>query len=258
MLQQLAGAMVLAIGLGLTAQQPAAAPKFDAVSVKPFEVPRTGWAWGPPKMDPEHFRIPGSPLRDIVLDAYGIDDFQLLDLPDWAAHEFFTITATTDAPAAPEQMLLMLRQVLAERFHLEMQIGSKRMPVYEMRVAPGGLKVQPLAEDGQCGPGTRRGRVPKDSISSFAGCTMSDLEHAFNRANSKLGRPVVDKTGLTGRYQLQVWQSAIRDESYTGRGFRFSFIEPFREAAEREFGIRLVEGTAAFPIYTVTRVERPK
>ncbi|HEV2618330.1 MAG TPA: DUF3738 domain-containing protein, partial [Acidobacteriaceae bacterium] len=74
-------------------------PAFDAASVRPF-ADRCG-AWGKPDIDPTHLRMKCAPLRFIILNAYGLDDFQLTGLPDWASSEFFTINAVTDAPTPP-------------------------------------------------------------------------------------------------------------------------------------------------------------
>jgi uncharacterized protein (TIGR03435 family) len=239
-------------------------PAFDAASVRPFVMPADGWAWGKPKMDTVHFRMPGSPLRDIILIAYGLDDFQLTGLPDWANHEFFTISAVTDAPTPPDQMLLMLRRLLADRFQLQVEEGEKEQPVLAIVAAPGGPKLKPLADGEKCkdsisGDDMKAAGALPSAISSFNGCTMDDLVKAFNRPGNvtELGHPVIDKTGLTGHYHMLVWQETETDSTYTGPGMHFSYVESFREAVEKELGLKLVTDRQKLPSIKVIKVARP-
>lgn len=240
-------------------------PAFDAASVRPFTPPAGGWAWGKPKPDPVRFRMPGAPLRYIILTAYGLDDYQLTGLPDWAAHEFFTIDAVTDAPTTPDQMLLMLRQLLAERFQLQITESEKEQPVWAIVAMPGVSKLKPYADDEKChnsyisSDDMKAAAAPQNSMSSFNGCTISDLVSAFNRPGNatQLGRPVIDKTGLTGRYHMLVWQETELDDSYTGPGQKMSYVEPFREAVEKELGLKLVEDKQRMHYVNVVTVSRP-
>lgn len=254
--------LVLLLGVALAAQT--SLPAFDVASVKPFKVPARGWAWGAPKMDPQHFSMPGSPLRDIILRAYGIADYQLTGLPDWAAHEFFTITASTAEPTTPAQMLLMLRRLLADRFQLRVTESEKTQPVYAIVPAPGGPKLKPRPADEPCPKGIdsaewKASGAPRNSTSFFSGCTLPDLVAAFNRSGitRQIGRPVVDKTGLTGRYHMLVWQTYQPDTSYKGPGGRYLSMESFREAVEKELGLKLVDATATLHYIHVVSVARP-
>ena len=239
-------------------------PAFDAASVRPFVPPAAGWAWGKPAIDPVRLRMPGAPLRFIILTAYGIDDYQLTGLPDWAEHEFFTIDAVTDAPTPPDQMLLMLRRLLAERFQLQVVESEKERPVWAIVAAPGGPKMKPRADDEKCprgipGDDMKAAGAPPNAMSAFSGCTMADLVQAFNRPGNarELGRPVIDKSGLTGRYHMLVWQETENDDTYTGPGQRMSYVEPFREAVEKELGLKLVEDRQKLPSFNVMKVARP-
>lgn len=261
---ELASVVCLLVGGAWGQEVAKTLPAFDAESVRPFVVPAGGWAWGKPAMDTVHFRMPGAPLRFIILTAYGLDDFQLTGLPEWTDHEFFTINAVTDAPAPPDQMLLMLRQLLAERFQLQVEVSEKEQPVWAIVAAPRGPKLKPRADDEKCplgisGDDMKAAGAPPNAISGFNGCTMADLVKAFNLSGNaiQLGRPVIDKTGLTGRYHMLVWQEIEVDDTYTGSGQRFSYMEPFREAVEKELGLKLVADRKTLPFIKVIKVARP-
>jgi uncharacterized protein (TIGR03435 family) len=85
------------------------------------------------------------------------------------------------------------------------------------------------------------------------------LVKAFNRPGNatQLGRPVIDKTGLTGRYHMLVWTETEVDDTYAGPGQRFSYVEAFREAVEKELGLKLVEDRQRLPFFNVVKVARP-
>jgi uncharacterized protein (TIGR03435 family) len=158
----------------------------------------------------------------------------------------------------------MLRQLLAERFQLQMQESEKEQSVLAIVAVSGGPKMKPRADDEKCprgisGDDMKAAGAPPNSMSGFNGCTMADVVQAFNRPNNArdLGRPVIDKSGLTGRYHMVVWQETEVDDSYTGPGQHFSYVEPFREAVEKELGLKLVEDKQTLPAFNVVKVARP-
>ena len=164
-------------------------------------------------------------------------------------------------------MLLMLRQLLADRFQLQIEESEKEQPVWAIVAAPGGPKMKPRADGEKCprsisGEDMKAAGAPPNSMSSFSGCTMADLVKAFNRPNNArdLGRPVIDKSGLTGGYHMLVWQEVEMDDADAGAGpgRRLSYMEPFREAVEKELGLKLVEDRQKLPSFNVVKVARPR
>jgi uncharacterized protein (TIGR03435 family) len=136
--------------------------------------------------------------------------------------------------------------------------------VWAIVAAPGGLKMKPRTEDEKCPRGIssedmKAAGAPQNSMSSFDGCTMTDLVQAFNRPFNvtELGRPVVDKSGLTGRYHMLVWQQYDAEQTDDGSRPRISNLEPFREAVEKELGLKLVEDRQNLHYINVVNVARP-
>jgi uncharacterized protein (TIGR03435 family) len=84
-----------------------------------------------------------------------------------------------------DQVRLMLRSLLAERFHLKLRRESKQLPVYNLVVAKGGPKVKRVADDAPPTPGMRRG----------------SMEQLAALLSLMVDRPVMDKTGLAGIYE---------------------------------------------------------
>jgi uncharacterized protein (TIGR03435 family) len=239
-------------------------PAFDAVSVKPF-TPTGPWHRDP-QVNPKRLYIEGcSPLEMIVF-AYGLDYNQIERLPDWAQRQYFQVTGTTDKPATREQMLLMLRRVLAERFQFAFTETDDMQPVDALVVSPTGLKMKPSLTDSDCNTGVitsdgvKAANIPPGSnaIVGFAGCmSVSRVVKSFNlERRLSGGRPVIDKTGLTGLYNIYLWQRRDDCHELPGGGQRCDFVEP-TEAAIKRLCLELVKTAAPYRVLHTTKIAPP-
>src|SRR6185437_6771898 len=127
----------------------AAKMEFDAVSVKPAETRGgpTGIRGGPGSNDPGRVTMPRIPPAYLILIAYDLWSDQLQG-PAWIHDDtdhLFTISATMPATTTKEQYCGMLRNLLAERFHLTFHHETQPRPGYELTVLPGGPKFQQYA-----------------------------------------------------------------------------------------------------------------
>ena len=113
--------------------------------------------------------------------------------------DLFDINAKPEIPAKSDQLMPMLQSLLAERFQLVIRPETKEVPGYALVVAKNGPKFQKASEPNQ--PSivkVRRGLLV---------APRGDMEIVANLLSSILGRPVVDKTGLTESYDLKLeWQ----------------------------------------------------
>ena len=201
--------------------------------------------------------------------AYSLNRNQLTGLPDWAqfSHDsLYSITATTDKPTSKDQMLLMLRRVLAERFQLVLNMSDKIQPVYDLEVAPGGPKLTPLKPGEDCE--TAANAVPKPPggemitfIEHFNDvCTIPDLVDRLNIPNWLADRPVIDKTRLTGKYVTVVFlhiADVTRIKIGNRIGTKVGYQEPTAEALKSQLGLMLVKATGPYRMFTVTHIARP-
>ena len=242
-------------------------PAFDAVSVKPFVYPNRPWNRSA-QIDPQRLYIEGMAPVELIELAYSLNSNQLTGLPRWAQYSrdsLYTIAATTDKPTGKDHMLLMLRRVLAENFQLKVEVTDKVVPVWALVVPPSGPKFKPIGPDERCLSGVisrddmKKAGAPPSSMGSFHGCSIADLVRAFNGGPNpkELGRPVIDRTGLAGRYDLTVWREFAKDDSYTGPGIRFSNVEPFREAVQKELGLKLEDASGPYRVVNVVSIARP-
>ena len=150
-------------------------------------------------------------LSDLIVFAYDLHQKQLAGAPDWAGSQKFDVTGQPESPGVPSitQLRGMIRLLLTERFKLAFHRDKREMPVYAIVVGPNGHKLTKNDNNPNGLPnlifrGLGNLPVSNATIAEFAGVMQSAV----------MDRPVVDKTGLTGR-----WDFAIRwtpDESQFG------------------------------------------
>jgi uncharacterized protein (TIGR03435 family) len=181
--------LFLFAGLPCLAQSPA----FDAASLRladaAKEIP------GPRiRTSPDSLTIQGSSLRDCIQLAYEMPATQVTG-PDWLGDVRLDIVAKAAGPVDEKQLHLMLRTLLGERLGVKAHVERKEIPVYALTIAKGGPKFSesttegpPIFGKGKDGPNMQR-------------VSMSDLAMALSQP---FGRPVVDATGLKGRYDIHM------------------------------------------------------
>jgi uncharacterized protein (TIGR03435 family) len=213
---------------------PGAPLTFEVASVKPAAPLPTGGGrggvgmrGGPGTATPGQINYTYVPLKQILIAAYGVKAYQLTG-PAWLDSERYDIVAKVPEGATKDQLNLMLRSLLAERFHLTLHRETKELPVYELVVGKNGPKLKETVVDPNApppappDPGTPlRASLDKDGFPQLpagrAGMMavgskgrmrvvsrMQTLSVLINMMENQLGRPVVDKTGLTGKYDFNL------------------------------------------------------
>ena len=207
-------------------------PKFEVISIKRHTEESGPVQAGP---TPDGFRSIGLPMFGIFQWAYALPNQpgllrgdQLEGDPGWLTGELYDVVAKVDQadladwqkPAMRQKMLrAMLQAVLAERCKVVVHYGSKEAPVYDLVTAKGGPKFKQAEtvdtaelrrkhpEGGMMrGSGTMAVQGPNRT--QFFAISMAVLANTI--LPSVADRPVVDKTGLTGYYDLALPSSALQ------------------------------------------------
>jgi len=199
-------------------------------------------------------------LADYISFAYGTHAKQLIGLPAWAETDKFDITAKPDIDGTPndKQLKGMLQKLLAERFKLAFHHDKKELSVYVLSVAKTGNKMEKSAADPNGLPGlffSQLGdlHVRNATTSDFAGLMQSAV----------LDRPVVDQTGITGRWDYELkWTPD--DSQFSGMGGK---IPPPTDAAsappnlytaiQEQIGLKLEATKAPADVLVIDKVEKP-
>jgi uncharacterized protein (TIGR03435 family) len=238
-------AIFLFAALSCFAQMPA----FDVASVRPSPNAANGLnqlndGREPIHTSPGSLTIRGASLRICIQWAYDIPPFQI-EGPAWLKDTGFDIVAKAAEPVDDDHMRLMLRTLLAARFGLKAHSERKEMQVYELTLAKGGPKFRESTTEGSpifSSPG--KGALVAERA------TMSDFAEKISEA---LGRPVMDATGLKGRYDLHMDATAYMATSGDGPmdavGFLFN-------ALQQQLGVKLESRKDTPKILVVDSMEK--
>src|ERR1700723_117033 len=127
----------------LAAQTPDSQVVFEVATVKhgpPRDYNVGGCDCGPGTRDPTRYAVTNYPMSSLLSIAYGISNYQLSG-PAWLDEERFTITAKVPVGASKDQLKLMVRNLLIERFKLATHFEKKEVGGYQLVVAKGGPKL---------------------------------------------------------------------------------------------------------------------
>jgi bla regulator protein BlaR1 len=191
---------LLALTMAVLAQQPER-PSFEVASIKPGD---------PNERRVSLFIQPGgkltttnASLQMMIGFAYDVRNHQISGGPAWLDSAKFNVEAKAPGdikiPPGPEgaaQLRLMLQSLLAERFKLVVHRETRQQQVYDLVVDKGGLRMK----DTNVAPGQPQG-LGMSGRGDLTG-TAAPVPLLVNFLSQQLGQSVVDKTGLTGRYDF--------------------------------------------------------
>ncbi len=265
-------------------QAPPQDPSFEVASIK---ANKSGIRGGFGIMPGGQFRAESVTLGELIAAAYGrtlpLYRFQIVGGPDWIDSDRFDVMAKVQVGAAPgtpgptpEQMFLMIRKLLAERFKLAAHEETKDAPIYVLALARSDAKLGPRLRPStlvcpQPGVAPPAGPPPSECVYNVGygvltgrGTTMSRL--ALSLANFYgIGRLVVDRTGLTGAFDMDMeWAPLVQ---FRQQGT----LDPPADAADRpvnagstifvalqeQLGLKLDSQRGPVPVVVIDRAEKP-
>ena len=172
----------------------AAQPVFEAASIRVNSDPdRPGSALA--QVSPGVLTMHNQALVYLIQWAYDIPRIEI-EGPPWLREVWFDVQAKAGTPATEAEMRLMLRKLLEDRFGLKFHKEPRVLPAYALTVAKGGSKLQESATEGTFSIEPRNGPV---FVAHHA--RLTDLA---NGIADEAGRPIVDATGLQGRYEIRM------------------------------------------------------
>jgi len=254
-------AVLLFTGSGAGAQSAPARPKFDAFEVATIkETDPTQVSGRYIKMEDVHrFKAVNYDVKLLIAAAYNLNAKAISGGPAWADSERFDIMAVTPGEVQPthDEQMAMLRNLLAERFKLTFHREQKDFSLYDLEVAKGGAKLKPAVEAPDELPQTIGTVTPGKVHMPARNVTMGDFCSVLQRAI--VDRPVVDKTGLQGRFDFDLdWAP---DQSEFGGDVKAAPDEapapPLFTAMQQELGLRLEATRGLISALVIDGVEKP-
>jgi len=255
-------AVSLAIGLIAALPHLSAQTQFEVASIRANNsgLP-TGSLSG---TDSTRFTARNITLNLLMRLAWQVRDYQILDGPAWVASDRFDITAKPETEVDNDQMMLMLRGLLEERFHLEVRSETRDLPVYALTPAKGGLKLHSGAcvevEKLSASPATA---IPCGRVRIFTNGLdgQTSMPLFVNLISDLVGRPVIDETGFGGPFDVRLrWTP---DDSTPGNRSgdslpRADSADPsFFTALEEQLGLRLESRKGPLETITIEHAEKP-
>ncbi len=255
-------------------------PTFEVASVKRSPpVPPTGGVYfgpargGPGTPDPGQITWSYATLRGLLMTAYDVKEYQI-DGPAWMNTERYDIVAKVPEHATREQVRVMWQNLLAERFAMMLHHESKEFQVEELVIGKGGPKLKDttfdptvLVDPGPptfdknrelAGPGyvTTFNMINGEAHTVAKGQPLSKLTTMLG---NQLHRPVLDKTGLTGKYDFSLdFKVDLRAMGPAAPTPADNAPDPGPDlaAAVQQLGLRLVPGKAMLDVLVIDKAEK--
>jgi uncharacterized protein (TIGR03435 family) len=198
-------------------------------------------------------------VKLLIAAAYDLNPRTVLGGPGWMDTDHYDIVAITPGDVQPNhaEQMAMLRNLLVDRFKLTFHREQREFSSYVLEVSKSGskLKLSTLPPDAE----VKLISVvyPQRIVMPARNATMGDFTSLLQR--SVLDRPVVDRTGLTGRYDFDLeWAP---DETQFGGSIPAATADaaasPLFTAMQEQLGLRLYATKAPVPALVVDAVERP-
>jgi len=232
-------------------------PSFEVATIKPSKPDDQRKAF---IVQGNQFHIINQPLTQIISFAFDVQAKQVIGLPEWADTDKFDIDGKPDGEGAPngKQWKNMIRKLLADRFKLTFHKDKKELSVYVLSVSKTGAKLtrndsSPNGLPGLFFQGLGKLNVRNALITDFTGLMQSAV----------LDRPVVDQTGLAGRFDFTLnWTPD--DSQFGGMGAK---IPPPTDSADappnlytaiqEQIGLKLDATKAPADVMVIDHVEKP-
>jgi uncharacterized protein (TIGR03435 family) len=231
-------------------------PSFEVATIKPSKPEQPGKLFG---WRGDRFKTINTTLGDLIGFAYDVQSKQVIGGPDWMDTEKFDIDAQPDIPGTPNprQLKGMLQKLLADRFQLKFHQDKKELSAYVLTVTKSGSKMKKSEDTGGLPGLFFRGL----GVLTVRNATMQDFSHLMQSA--VLDRPVVDQTGLDGRWDfLLKWTP---DESqFGGMGIKVpppsdaaDAPPPLFTALQEQLGLKMDAGKVPVEVLALDHVEKP-
>jgi bla regulator protein blaR1 len=257
----------------------AAAHVYEVASIKPN---KSGNNMVRFMTKPDGFSATGATLHMLIENAYDVRYFQITGAPSWFKSEKYDIEAKMDGSVAEEVRKLsddqreaetrrMLQALLADRFQLKLHGDSRDLPVYALVIAKTGLKLHEATSgdtypNGFKGPdgGGGAGMMFMEGNGGPVrgqGIAIANLVHLLSQ---QLGRTVLDKTGLTGRYDFTLQWTPDESQGPPGGPPGIGNAPPpdssgpsIFTAIQEQLGLKLESQKGPVEILVIDHAEKP-
>lgn len=232
-------------------------PNFEVATIKPSKPDEPGkaflWRGG-------QFITVNTTVNDLIKFAYGVQEKQIIGGPDWLSSQKFDIAGKPDVPGTPssDQLKGMAQKLLADRFQLKFHRDKKELSAYVLTVAKSGNKMKQDTGNPKGLPGLFFRQL---GVLTVQNATMKDFTGLMESA--VLDRPVVDQTGLQGRWDF-ILKWTPDESQFGGMGIKVppptdaaDAPPPLFTAIQDQIGLKLEAEKASVEVLVLDHVEQP-
>ena len=242
-------AILYALTLTGAAQQPL--PRFEVASIRQNV---SGAGSSSVNFKGETFTATNVWLVDLMPVAYEITALQIVGGPDWVRSDRFDIVAKMAAGANRDQMALMLRALLEDRFKLRLRNEKREMAIFELALTNTDGRVGPNLHD--CSNNNdkqpeRTFKEPPGGNVAAGGCVP--MSHVAGLAAAQVQGIVHDKTGLSGNWRFNVFFGPDLPDPKSANPDLPSFVTALRE----QLGLKLERARGLVDVLVIDSVEMP-
>lgn len=253
------------VGLAVLALNAQPRPEFDVASIKPNKA-SGGVSFG--------VGNGGASGRNVTLQmliglAYRLQDFQISGGPSWVSSDRFDVEAKAgDAAVGPDQLRLMLGSLLGDRFKLTLHREMRESSVYGLVVAKDGPKIKRSPDQtspdvngpAPTGAGPNRGAIRLGPGSLIGNAVALPLFTKF--LSQRLDRIVIDKTNLTGRFDIRLqWTPGFGESQFDPGGKILPSADSsgpsIFAAIQEQLGLKLESTKAPIEILVIDHAQKP-
>jgi uncharacterized protein (TIGR03435 family) len=232
-------------------------PSFDVATIKPSKPGTPGRLF---RIQPGHFSTINTTLTSLIGFCYGLHPRQIVGAPAWVEAEKYDLDGKPDGEGQPsvEQWKTMVQKLLADRFQLKFHHEKKELAVFALVVAKTGSKLTKSEGDPNGVPSLLfrgLGMLP------VRNATMADFASVMQSA--VLDRPVVDQTGLAGRFDFVLtWTPDETQFAALGGVPPTPTDKPdappdLFTAIQQQAGLKFESTKASVDVMVIDRVEKP-
>jgi uncharacterized protein (TIGR03435 family) len=223
-------------------------PAFEVASVRAHQVGNSGREGNQREslnVFPDRLTMRNISLRSCIGWAYHVMESQVSG-PDWLNFERYDIAAEGAGPVAEGQLRGMMQTLLADRFKLAFHRQTKELPVYILIVGKNGPKFHESQTDGESSI------EPQKSALGVV-IQRTPVAQLVGILSNVLGAPVIDQTGLTGRYDITInLMKYIPQQSDT----QPDLISMIVTGLQEELGLKLESKKVSLDLLIIDHVEK--
>lgn len=232
-------------------------PSFEVATIKPSDPSRPGRLF---RIRVRHFSTINTPLGALISWAYDLHPQQIVGAPAWVDSQKFDVDGKPDGEGQPslDQWKIMMQKLMTERFQLKFHHEKKELSIYALVVAKNGPKISKSEGDPNAPPSLLfrgLGVLPARNAS------MEEFAQVMQMA--VLPRPVVDETGLKGKYDFMLQWTPDETQFASLGGVPPNLPEKadappdLFTAIQQRLGLKLEATKAMVDVLVIDKVEKP-